>query len=617
MNQVKLSIRSLSMHLLLTIFTLLISLAGMHVAAESNLLKQAAGQFSGAVEEPDFLHVDEAYIYSSSVAGNQLVIHWEIADGYYLYKDRMQVKSLTPGTVHGDPVYSKPGVEKQDEYFGLVQVFYDDVEMRIPIEAMQQGEAEFTIVYQGCAEAGLCYPPQKRPAIFIGGSTDASGQVGVNGVNNLESQNTGLNKVVSTVDSAMVSQPANADLSFIAAVLFAFFGGIILNLMPCVFPVLSLKALKLAKASGMDGRQHRLQALSYTAGVLSLFVAVAGLLLVLRSGGESIGWGFQLQSPWFVAAMVYLLFALGLTLLGWLELGTRLMGIGDGLTQQDGNRGAFFTGALAVVVASPCTAPFMGSALGYAITQPPIEALAVFVALGLGMAVPFLIIGFVPKVAGWLPKPGAWMDTMRQILAFPMFLSALWLLWVLGRQTGVEGMTWVLLGLLLMTFAVWLRRHSRTRGTAMRNLGLVGSVSGWILAALIIVQQPWQPVGSAGAEETNTAAFSEDYLAKAISSGKTVFVNITADWCVSCLVNEKTVLSTEPVYSVLHSDDVEYIKGDWTNADANITDYLASFGRNGVPMYVVYQQGQAPKLLPQILTSSTVMEALESSPQVN
>ena len=586
------------------ILAFLLTLASNAMAEKSLLEDRINPLATFAITEPDFLPVDEAYIFSSRIEGNELVIHWDIADGYYLYKNRIQVTSNEPSTRFSDLLWSKPGKEKQDEYFGLVRVFYQDSELRIPVTHSVNGEAEFSITYQGCADAGLCYPPQKRQALFVNqDSSDTGGPSHTASFPNV----TGFNSAT-TNTTPSPSLPMSLWLSLC----FAFTGGLILNLMPCVFPVLSLKALKLARATILDRHEHRVQALAYTAGVISLFTGIALIMIILKLGGESIGWGFQLQSPWFVGLMVYVMFLLGLSLIGWLELGTGLMGTGENLADSGGSRGAFFTGALAVLVASPCTAPFMGTALGYAMTLPAYQAILVFVVLGLGMSSPFLLIGFIPAASKLLPKPGAWMQTFKQFLAFPMFLSALWLLWVLGRQTGVTGMSWGLLGLITITFAVWLHKHSHTKQTRGRYLGFSAALVCIVFSLWILGSQPLNQTVRAGSTPNDPfLTLSTERLNRMLKTKKSVFVNITADWCVSCLVNEKVVLSNEPVSSLLASDDVAYLKGDWTNADPSITDYLASFGRNGIPLYVVYQGDKPPRLLSQLLTTDEVMSALQ------
>jgi len=586
-------------------------------------------------QEPDFLPVDEAYKFSSRVAGYQLIIRWDIADGYYLYKDRMKIAIAETNVEAGEPQWSKPGKDKQDEYFGLVKAFYQDVEAIIPIIKAPDGEVTITITYQGCAEAGLCYPPQQKQALYIGkGSDEGSPLAGQTSDGASASLATDVNANADTTQ-IISAQPASnfskqvsaeggssaipdhgvfAESGLWLALVFAFTGGLILNLMPCVFPVLSLKAIKLAQAQTRDHRQNKSQALAYTAGVVTLFTGIALLMVVLRASGEHIGWGFQLQTPWFVGLMVYVLFVLGLCLLGWLEPGARMMGFGNDLTHSGGKRGAFFSGALAVVVASPCTAPFMGSALGYAVTLPNSQALLIFIALGLGMAFPFLLLGFLPALARLLPKPGPWMETFKQMLAFPMFLSALWLLWVLGRQTSVEGMAMVLSGLIAIVFSIWLFKYASHKMRMTRHVALGMAVISLGFSAWALNYQNYQTAAKheITASATNKIYFEFDpnRLSDWQTSGKPVFVNVTADWCVSCLVNEQTVLSNDPVAALLASEDVIYVKGDWTNDNPVITSYLASFGRNGVPLYVVYQPGEPPKVLSQILSTEEVLSAL-------
>ncbi|WP_168188100.1 protein-disulfide reductase DsbD [Hahella sp. CCB-MM4] len=573
-----------------TLLTFLLCLPALAYAAFS------LDNNTDALQEPDFLPVDEAYIFTSSVEGNDLVLHWKIADGYYLYQNRMKVTTQNSSVSIGEFDYLHEGKEKDDQYFGLVKVFYHEAEFRVPVNSAAGQEVEFTVGYQGCADAGLCYPPQKRPALFI--APESSEVTGASNSNN--NQQTSNN----SKDTPVSGDNSLTQAGFFLAIISAFAGGLILNLMPCVFPVLSLKAFKLAKASGIARKEHKLQSLAYTAGVVSLFLTIATALIVLRAGGESIGWGFQLQSPWFVGLMVYVLFLLGLSLSGFIEIGTSLMGAGESLATKGGKRGAFFTGALAVLVASPCTAPFMGTAMGYAITQPPAISLLIFTSLGLGMASPFLAIAFIPALAQALPKPGAWMDTFKQILAFPLYFSALWLLWVLGRQTGINGMTWVLAGLIALTFAAWIHRRARMLSGPAIWFERLFAISAAVFALWILST-------TATPEKTEqVAAFHQDAIEQYRSEGKTVFVNVTADWCVSCLVNENAVLSQSPVAETLESEEVAYIKGDWTNSDPMITDYLASFGRNGVPLYVVYRSGQDPIVLPQILTANAVMDAL-------
>lgn len=386
-------------------------------------------------------------------------------------------------------------------------------------------------------------------------------------------------------------------------------GGILLNLMPCVFPVLSLKALSIA-GHGQVRRQQQLQALWYSLGVVMSFVMLAILLIVLRSAGAAVGWGFQLQNPYLVALLVYLLFALGLSLSGVVQFGLGLMNTGSAVADSGGSRGAFFTGVLAVVVASPCTAPFMGTALGYAVSQEAAIALLIFAALGFGMALPFLLLALVPGFSRVLPKPGVWMDTLKQWLAYPLYLSAVWLLWVYGRQSGVDAQAMLLIGVVCIAAACWL--------WGRRQLSLAGNGSVILAAVLLLLAlalpgfAPYQqrnPTDTATADQS-WQSWSADTLSELRQQGKPVLVNMTADWCITCLVNERVALSSDSTKAALALYDVTYLKGDWTLRDAAITEYLRLYQRDGVPLYVLYWPGQQPEVLPQILTPDTVPQTL-------
>ncbi len=407
------------------------------------------------------------------------------------------------------------------------------------------------------------------------------------------------------------SVPPAPRLGLGMALLFALLGGLILNLMPCVFPVLALKALAFQHG---EAREHRRHALLYTAGVLASFLLLAGLLMALRAAGEALGWGFQLQTPWFVAAMALLMAAVGFALSGLATPGASLMGLGQSLTEGGGGRAAFFTGVLAVVVASPCTAPFMGPALGFALTQPPVQTLLVFAALGLGLALPLLLVGLLPALASRLPRPGAWMERLKQALAFPMYLTALWLTWVLGRQVGVDGMALLLAGMLLMGFALWWRgaQPGRLRRFAVAALLLLA------LAPVLLIAQLAPSVRGAGdtasAESSLWQPWSPEAVAALRAEGRPVLVNFTAAWCITCLANERVALSGTAFEAALREHGIAYLKADWTDYDARITAALAEFGRSGVPLYVVYPAGGgAPVLLPQVLTPGAVSQALREA----
>ncbi|ACI98072.1 protein-disulfide reductase DsbD family protein [Rhodospirillum centenum] len=402
------------------------------------------------------------------------------------------------------------------------------------------------------------------------------------------------------------------------ALLLALAGGAILNLMPCVFPVLSIKVLALV--SHAPGRAP-VHGAAYAAGVLATFAAVAGLLLALRAGGAQIGWGFQLQDPLVVAVLAYVMFLLGLWLSGVYELGGGAQGLGQGLAARGGYAGSFFTGVLATVVATPCTAPFMGTAVGFALLQPWPLALSVFLALGLGMALPFLLLTLSPALLRRMPRPGLWMERLKQALAFPLYATAVWLVWVLSIQAGPDAVAWVLGGMVLVAFAAWLYGVTRSSGTGWRLgasvfgvLALAGAVAMARVPALAGPAVPPPPSGTAAAAG-DSVPFDEAALAALRAEGRPVFVNFTAAWCITCLVNERTSLSADAVKQAMAAKGVAYLKGDWTNRDAGIARVLEGFGRSGVPLYLLYRPGEAePEVLPQILTPGLVLEALEALP---
>lgn len=408
-----------------------------------------------------------------------------------------------------------------------------------------------------------------------------------------------------TANTTALPAASNAlSQSFWLVGLLALAGGLLLNLMPCVLPVLSLKALSLLQHRQEQRSTQRLHGLAYTVGVLLSFLLVAGLLLALQAAGEQVGWGFQLQNPLFVTLLIYLLFVMGLSLSGLVSFGQGWMGLGDSLSRSSGYIGSFFTGVLAVLVASPCTAPFMGTALGYAVTQSAWVALAVFALLGLGMALPFLLLSFAPRVLRFLPRPGAWMETFKQFMAFPLYATALWLLWVLGRQVGVDGMTVALGGLLLLALGLWLVAGGRSY---WRKAVLVTAVVG----ALVILRLPVFAPVEKEAEGMVAQAYTPQTLQTLRAENKPVFVNLTADWCITCLVNEQVALSRKEVQQAFSKREIVYLKGDWTNRDENITHLLAQFGRNGVPLYLFYPVGAEARLLPQVLTPTIVLNALD------
>lgn len=413
--------------------------------------------------------------------------------------------------------------------------------------------------------------------------------------------------------------PTFSGLQLAQMLILALLGGLLLNLMPCVFPVLSLKALGLAQHAHHAPGAVRAHGLAYVAGVLLCFALIAALLIALRAVGQQLGWGFQLQSPSFITLLAYLLFALGLSLSGVFHLGDRLMGVGSAWADRPGYGGSFATGALAVVVATPCTAPFMGAAVGFALTQPWWVSLSVFEFLGLGLALPYLALSLWPTLLRFLPRPGAWLERAKQLLAFPLYATAAWLVWVLSQQAGPDGVAVVLAGMILIAFAIWLGQSSRDAGQRSQRLGRIGAT----LALLLALALAWWPsvenpdASSASAAAVTSSLPSEPFSAARVAelraAGQPVLVNFTAAWCITCLVNERVALSSARVAEALRAQNVAYLKGDWTRRDPAITAALAEFGRAGVPLYVLYRPGAAePTILPQLLTESLLLETLQS-----
>ncbi|MEX0740956.1 MAG: thioredoxin family protein [Pseudohongiella sp.] len=411
--------------------------------------------------------------------------------------------------------------------------------------------------------------------------------------------------------------------SLLTIIVFAMLGGLILNLMPCVFPVLSLKVLNLTAKGGASSAQKKMHGLAYTAGIVVTFMALASVLLVLRAGGEAVGWAFQLQSPWFVALLVFLFFVMGLSLSGVYEFGTRLMGVGDSLTTSKGYKSSFFTGVLATVVASPCTAPFMGAALGFALAQSWLVAMIVFAFLGLGMALPFLALAFSPALMKHMPKPGPWMVTFKEFMAFPMYAAALWLLWVLGVQVGVNGMVAVASAALLLALALWLMQKGSHASDGWRRANtVVGLVL--IVVALSVLRMPLlEPrmgnpdsgVDMSGNDyEADFEPFASARVEELRNIGTPVLVNMTAAWCITCLANEQTTLSTQRVQQAMRDSGITYMKGDWTNQDPEISRVLDEFDRPSVPLYILYpgDPSAEPMILPQLLTPTIVLDAFAS-----
>ena len=397
------------------------------------------------------------------------------------------------------------------------------------------------------------------------------------------------------------------NLSLGLVLLMALAGGLILNLMPCVFPVLSIKALSIAGKASKERREVQRGAWLYTAGILVTMLVLASIMVGLKAGGAQIGWGFQLQTPWFVSLLVYVFVILGLWLYGWVEFGMALSGVGQNLTEGHSGRAEFFTGVLAVVVATPCTAPFMGVAMGYTLTQPWWITLIVFSALGLGLALPMLVFALRPQLASRLPRPGPWMIRLKQFLAFPILATAIWLLWVLVRQTSSDVVALMLGGLLLLVFGLWLVKGGSRLSRALGLLTVIASLS-----AIPSLSQLTPTSSEQAVVEIDSEPYASSALRAHVDEGRTVFINMTADWCITCKVTEKRLLTTEAVDQLFESYGVIRMTGDWTRYDPLITEYLNAFDRVGVPLYVVNHPGMDPIVLSQFPSFEELEKAIKA-----
>lgn len=533
-----------------------------------------------------FLPVEEAYQLSVELIDPQrLRFYWHIAPDYYLYKHRFKWQVWDDAKLLEVNALFPPAIKHEDEYFGAVEVYYTfaDITLTLP---KNSGNLTIDVVSQGCADAGLCYPPYtQRFTVDVPGGKIQSLQIRGPGSNS---------------DSVEKTVSPSSLMSLFYMALLAFIGGSILNLMPCVFPVLSLKVLSFAQSEAHDRHLH---SWVYTAGVVSSFVLVAAVLIALQEAGTAVGWGFQLQSPIFVVLMAYLFVVMGLGLSGLTEIGAQWMGLGSQLANRGGPSGSFFTGVLATLVASPCTAPFMGTAIGFAIGQPAAISLTIFAALGLGMATPMVLLGYSSGLRRLMPKPGPWMQTFRQALAFPLYATAIWLLWIAGRQTGVNGMAVALTGCLLLVLTVWLWQHSGWRK-------IIASLAA--IVAILLLTSP-QFDTRTKLESGNTGQYSPQRLRQLLSEGRAVFINVTADWCITCIANESTTLSSREVLDAFKQKNISYLKADWTNYDENIAKLLRQHQRTSIPLYLLYpgNRNQTALILPQLLSTATVLEYLD------
>lgn len=553
----------------------------------ANVSPAKATNFSN---EEKYLLVTEAYKLTGEVSDDgdakHLRLTWTIAPQYYLYQERFKFQATPALTL--TPTYSE-GKPKFDEFAGKdMTLHYNQVTVDFSLPATT-APFDLRITSQGCAEAGLCYPPYTE-TLHIDTANNSATPV--------------ANQAAPTPVAKEAAQTA-ADTGPVEpiwlwqALLFAGLGGVILNLMPCVFPVLSIKVMSLVQA---DSARLQLHGWAYTLGIVACFIGFASVLLIAKSGGEAIGWGFQLQSPGLITALAYLFFVMGLSMSGVIQFGTRWMGAGQALTQKSGLTGSFFTGVLAAVVASPCTAPFMGTALGFALTQPSYVCLAIFAALGFGMAFPLLLLCYLPSLAERLPKPGMWMETLKEFLAFPLYLSAIWLVWVLTNQTNSNLMAGVCIGAVMIAFACWLVNRPAS-GPIHTSIAL--------LALLIAILLPYKLLQK-NTETSRWQAYSPELLQELRDQGRPVFIDLTADWCLTCLANERVTLTKAEVEAVFDEHKVATLKGDWTNRDPKISALLEEYNRSGVPLYLWFPANRVGKadVLPQLLTPNLVIETI-------
>ncbi|KRE89458.1 hypothetical protein ASG87_03750 [Frateuria sp. Soil773] len=571
----------------------------------------AAGSMAWAQDIAGLLPIDEAYKLTAQVDSPGVIkLHWTIAPDYYLYRGQMKFvggEGVTLGQAK-----LPDGKKYHDQYLGDVETYHNSIDASIPyMLAPGTQRIKFSVKYQGCHEVDpkICYPPHTKEFDLPVPGSEAAGGGGANGVGPAAGGHSEAS--ASTVETGSAgANAASFSTGLLGALLLAFAGGLILNLMPCVLPVLSIKAVGLIE-SGENPARRRRHALMYTTGVLCSFAVIGLTILALRSTGHAMGWGAQLQQPLVVGVLVCVMAAVGLSMSGVVNFGASFGNVGHGLASRSGWTGDFFTGVLAVVVASPCVAPFMGTALAYAFVAPMFAALAVFLVLGLGLALPFLLIGFVPALGRMLPRPGAWMETLKQVLAFPMYLTAVWLVWVLAHQRGADAVGLVLTAAVLFAMALWWFERSRHRGAPARVLvaliALLAVVPLYSLGHL-------QPTSVASPSDQGTVPFSPEKLAELRKAGTPVFVDMTADWCITCKANEHAVLDTPAFRDLLKRTGTVYMVGDWTDVNPVIGTFLQQYHSPGVPLYVVFPKGDGDgKVLPSVLTITLLQKALEAA----
>lgn len=435
------------------------------------------------------------------------------------------------------------------------------------------------------AEQGL--DPKFGAKLELNAATDVSGSSAEGAASSADSQQVGLG----------------------ALLLAAFLGGLILNVMPCVFPVISLKIMSFVGQAGESRQRLLAHGLVFTLGILVFFWALVAALLLLRAGGQQLGWGFQLQSPIFVMGMIVVMFVLSLSLFGVFEFGAGMTGVGGKLSTGKGYSGSFWSGALAVLLATPCTGPFLGPALGYAVSQPPMMSLLVFTVIGLGMASPYILLSAIPKLLDYVPRPGAWMETFRNLMGFPMLIVVVWLLWVLGAQIGIDGIALFLGALTVLAAAVWLYGKYLAPGTGSKKHLMM-----WVIVVGLALGATWLSVSAGGkrAEIATSNGPIAEVIAAHRKEGRVVFVDFTAKWCLVCQAN-KPAMHSEEVQQAMKEKNVAFVIADWTNSDPSITKFLEKHGRASVPFYPLFPADPDKEaiILPQNLTTGIILEYLD------
>ena len=537
------------------------------------------------------LPADQAFHFDAIAQDpHHLLLRWTMPKGYYLYRDQTTLSLKAAPQLSLSPAWPA-GTMHQDAHFGNTTVYFGELTLPVTVNGDVSKLQSLALVasFQGCQDGGLCYPLMTREA-----SIDLSGG------------STAVGTAVAGPAPEMPPADVKGDspgVSLWYALLLALGGGLVLNLMPCVLPVLSIKAVSLLE-SGENPERRRTHALMYTAGVLVSFVTLGLAIIALKTA-----WGAQLQNPLVVAALSLVMLAVALSMSGVVQFGASLGNTGSSLANRSGPAGDFFTGVLAVVVASPCTAPFMGSALAYAFVASTWSAMAVFIALGVGLALPFLAVGFVPALARLLPRPGRWMETLKEVLAFPMYLTAAWLAWVLAHQRGADAVGLLLVAAVLLAMTLWWFERSRGRGFISR--ACVALLALATMAPLYCLYTLPATAQAADTASDGTVAYSPEKLAALRKAGTPVFVDMTADWCVTCKANEHAVLDGDNFQALLKRTGAVYMKGDWTDVNPTISAFLQQYHSPGVPLYVVFPKDGGPgKQLPTVLTSSLVEQAL-------